>query len=453
MKKINGTGSIFYNTSKKLWAAQYVEYENGKTKKKCIYGKTKEIVAQKLNKIMYEYHNENFILEKGIPLIKLLEQSREDKYSANLISESHYSRLDFVLKEIRNSPIGNELINEITSRDLQDYFNSLIERYTDSTIKKIWECVKQGFQTAVKQKYLRENPFDNVIKPKSRKDTKEVESLTTDEHQILSKYLLKSNLSEEKYKNVILLELYTGMRIGEILALTRDDIDLYKQIIYVRKTISVDKNGEQTVKKGTKTYSGKRDIPFPSFLVPHLEEQFINYENNENELLFSYEGRIIKASTVNTVLKRICRQLNLSSKISNHTLRHTYGTRCIESGMTPIVVQKLMGHKDIRVTLNTYTSVLNQFKLDELNKVAQYYLDKDFLVLSNDTIKLDKSEYFVEEEIEEYKFPDDEETAYIPNTEIIEQTITQEEILNYYKELVKLTQKLYPEDYEDEEEQ
>ena len=311
---------------------------------------------------MYEYHNENFILEKGIPLIKLLEQSREDKYSANLISESHYSRLDFVLKEI------------------------------------------------------------------------------------LSKYLLKSNLSEEKYKNVILLELYTGMRIGEILALTRDDIDLYKQIIYVRKTITVDKNGEQTVKKGTKTYSGKRDIPFPSFLVPHLEEQFINYEDNENELLFSYEGRIIKASTVNTVLKRICRQLNLSSKISNHTLRHTYGTRCIESGMTPIVVQKLMGHKDIRVTLNTYTSVLNQFKIDELNKVAQYYLDKDFLVLSDEIIKLDKSEYFVEEEIEEYKFTDEEETAYIPNTEIIEQTITKEEILNYYKELVKLTQKLYPED-------
>lgn len=173
--------------------------------------------------------------------------------------------MEFVLREIKNNPIGNEMIDKITSRDLQDYSNSLIERYTDSTIKKVWECVKQGFQTAVKQKYIKDNPFENVITPKSRKETKEVESLTTDEHQTLSKYLLKSNLSEEKYKNVILLKLYTGMRIGEILALTKEDIDLDEKMISVKKTISVDKNGELTVKKGTKTYSEKKRYTFPLF--------------------------------------------------------------------------------------------------------------------------------------------------------------------------------------------
>ena len=309
MKSISGKGSVFYRRNRKLWVAQYYETENGISKQKCIYGKTKEAVIEKLTKLMYDSHNDNYIQEKGIPLIKLLEQVREDKYSANLISESHYSRMEFVLREIKSNSIGNQMIDKITSRDLQDYFNSLIERYTDSTIKKVWECVKQGFQTAVKQKYIKDNPFENVIKPKSRKETKEVESLTTDEHQTLSKYLLKSNLSEEKYKNVILLELYTGMRIGEILALTKEDIDLNEKMISVKKTISVDKNGELTVKKGTKTYSGKRDIPFPSFLVPHLEEQLKLYEDNINKLLFTFEGRIIKASTINTVLKRICKQL------------------------------------------------------------------------------------------------------------------------------------------------
>ena len=443
MKKINGTGTIYYNKSKKLWTAEYLINENGKNKKKSLYGKTRDIVSQKLTKVMYEYHNDNYIQENGIPLIKLLEQIREDKYSANLISESHYSRMEFVLKEIKNTPIGNQMIDKINSRDLQDYFNSLIERYTDSTIKKVWECVKQGFQTAVKQKYIKDNPFENVIKPKSRKETKEVESLTTDEHQTLSKYLLKSNLSEEKYKNVILLELYTGMRIGEILALTKEDIDLNEKMISVKKTISVDKNGELTVKKGTKTYSGKRDIPFPSFLIPHLEEQLTLYENNINKLLFTFEGRIIKASTINTVLKRICKQLELPSTISNHTLRHTFGTRCIESGMTPIVVQKLMGHKDIRVTLNTYTSVLNQFKIEELNKVAQYYLEKDFLVLPDETIKINKNNYTVEEETIDYR-----QNAYIPNTEKIEKEITQEEILNFYKELAKFANSKYVDDKE-----
>ena len=154
--------------------------------------------------------------------------------------------------------------------------------------------------------------------------------------------------------------------------------------------------------------------------------------------MFTFEGRIIKASTINTVLKRICKQLELPSTISNHTLRHTFGTRCIESGMTPIVVQKLMGHKDIRVTLNTYTSVLNQFKIEELNKVAQYYLEKDFLVLPDETIKIDKKDYTVEEEIINYKQND-----YLPNTEKIEKEITQEEILNFYKELAKFANKKY----------
>ena len=99
--------------------------------------------------------------------------------------------------------------------------------------------------------------------------------------------------------------------------------------------------------------------------------------------MFTYEGRLIKASSVNTVLKRICKQLELPSTISNHTLRHTFGTRCIESGMQPKVVQTLMGHKDISVTLNTYTSVLNQFKEDEFNKLAQYYLNKNINTLNN----------------------------------------------------------------------
>lgn len=454
MKSITGKGSVFYRKSRKLWVGQYYENENGHLTKKYLYGKTKEDVVEKLTKIMYDSHNGNYIQEKGIPLIKVLEQIRADKYAANLISESHYSRLEFVLKEIENNDIGNKMIDKITTRDLQDYFNSLIDRYSDSTIKKIWECVKQGFQGAMKQKYIKENPFEDVIKPKSKKDTKEVESLTTDEHKTLSQYLLKSKLSEEKYKNVILLELYTGMRIGEVLALSQEDIDLNKQMVYVRKIITVNKDGELVVKKGSKTYAGKREIPIPIFLIPHLEEQLKNYEENKNELLFSFEGRIIKASTINTVLKRICKQLKLPSTISNHTLRHTYGTRCIESGMTPIVVQKLMGHKDIRVTLNTYTSVLNQYKLEELNKVAQYYVDKDFLAFpeeTNNIIQLDKTEYIVEDDdIKDIVASTNEEEAYVQNIDCVVEQITTFDIRAYFKELAKLVNKMYPEDNEEE---
>ena len=70
--------------------------------------------------------------------------------------------------------------------------------------------------------------------------------------------------------------------------------------------------------------------------------------------------------------------------ITTHSLRHTFGTRCIESGIAPVVVQRLMGHKDISVTLNTYTSILNKFKEEELQKLTNYYQTKN---LSNKETK------------------------------------------------------------------
>ena len=69
-------------------------------------------------------------------------------------------------------------------------------------------------------------------------------------------------------------------------------------------------------------------------------------------------------------------------------MRHTYGTRCIESGMAPVVVQRLMGHNDITVTLNTYTSVYDKFKEKEIDKVNKYYLNEK--LISNSNIELEE---------------------------------------------------------------
>lgn len=78
-------------------------------------------------------------------------------------------------------------------------------------------------------------------------------------------------------------------------------------------------------------------------------------------------------------LQRILERYFDITDISTHSLRHTFGTRCIESGMAPVVVQRLMGHKDISVTLNTYTSVFDEFKSREIDKVNQYYLNENMI--------------------------------------------------------------------------
>ena len=133
----------------------------------------------------------------------------------------------------------------------------------------------------------------------------------------------------------------------------------------------------------TKTYAGKRILPIPDFLYPYIVEQmqFANEQiNNEEKLLFKpNNSKYCRRSTMNNELKRIFqKELNVDD-VSSHSLRHTFGTRCIESGVAPVVVQRLMGHKDITVTLNTYTSVFDKYKEREIDKVNQYYLNENLI--------------------------------------------------------------------------
>lgn len=165
-----------------------------------------------------------------------------------------------------------------------------------------------------------------------------------------------------------------GLRIGEVLALSTENIDLENKLLYVKRTLTNDKEFAIILGNKTKTYAGNRTLPIPDFLMPIFEEQ-IKYSNeNLHNLIFTTNDNYIRTSAINKELKRIFEEeLKTSSKnISTHCLRHTYGTRCIEAGMTAVVLQRLMGHKDVTVTLNTYTSVFNKFKEDELKKVNNY---------------------------------------------------------------------------------
>ena len=102
--------------------------------------------------------------------------------------------------------------------------------------------------------------------------------------------------------------------------------------------------------------------------------------NNEEKLLFKpYNSKYARRSTINNELQRIFKKEFNVTDISSHSLRHTFGTRCIESGVSPVVVQRLMGHKDISVTLNTYTSVFDKYKEKELDKVNQYYIEENLI--------------------------------------------------------------------------
>lgn len=182
--------------------------------------------------------------------------------------------------------------------------------------------------------------------------------------------------------------MYMGLRIGEALALTSNDINLKDGYIKITRTLTKDKNFNIVMNNRAKTFAGRRKLPIPDIVKDELKEQIEIAKNNRDNLLFLCDNEYVRPNSVNSVLKRIFRtQLGLSDKnISTHALRHTYATRSIEAGMNPVVLQRLMGHTDVKITLNTYTSVFNEYKESELNKVSKYINNK---IVNNKNIELE----------------------------------------------------------------
>lgn len=390
--KGSGEGSIYYNKQRKNWNAQYKEYDvkTGKMKYKTKSFKTEEEARKYLGTIMYQKENPLYIKHNGIPLCEILKSNLKLKLEINQISPTQYSRVLKTISELEKVPLGNKNIDSINSDEIQAYLNSL-KHLSNSMIEKAHQQLKQAFRIAINKGYIMKDPMINVIRPKSDKEDKIVRALTVEEQQKFTDWLINKPIKECRYRNVYLIQMYMGLRVSEALAITTHDIDLQNRKLNVHRTLTCDEKGRVTMGNKTKTYAGKRVLPIPEFLLPYFIEQMKianNEKFNEEKLLFKPKNsKYVKHANVNTELKRILkREFNISD-ISTHSLRHTYGTRCIESGMTPVVVQKLMGHKDIRVTLNTYTTVFDKFKENEIEKVNRYYLNENLtnnmLFLSN----------------------------------------------------------------------
>ena len=368
-------GWVAFDKKNKRWIGQYILgiAEDGKAIRKSVYGKTQKEIINKLNEVKYQMNNDIYVEKNGIKLVKIMEDIREEKLASNTISGGQYARLKWTINKIKNSKLGEMKIQDVTKNDIQEFLNS-IKDLSDSYIKKFYEQFVQAYRRAEIKKYITYNPMYEVIKPKSDKQTKVVEALDINVQKAFTEYLNKVSIDNEPYKNIFLIQMYMGLRIGEVLALSTENIDLENKLLYVKRTLTNDKEFAIILGNKTKTYAGNRTLPIPDFLMPIFEEQ-IKYSNeNLHNLIFTTNDNYIRTSAINKELKRIFEEeLKTSSKnISTHCLRHTYGTRCIEAGMTAVVLQRLMGHKDVTVTLNTYTSVFNKFKEDELKKVNNY---------------------------------------------------------------------------------
>ena len=382
--------TIYYDKSHNRYGAK-ITITKGMPRKN-IYGKTEEEVLLNARKELYGTKDEKFVTSKGMPLVELLKFNLERKDNAGRVGDAQYTRTLYVIKQIENSKIGFKNVRDITEKDYQDFFNELAQNYADSSIGKCYTEINQALKYAKKKNIIEENLLEDILKPKSKNPEKEVNPLTTKQQKILSDYLCSLSIEDYQYKNVLLIQLYMGLRIGEALSLKKDDIDLEKRTIHVQRTITQNRDKQFVLGDSPKTSAGNRVLPIPNIIYDYVKEQVEISNNHKDNLLFVNGDNLVNHTSMNDQLKRRLINLGIYQKgISTHSLRHTYATRCIESGMQAIVLSKLLGHSDVRVTLNTYVKIFNEYQTKVAKEVEEYY--KNINLVENEIDNINNNNY------------------------------------------------------------
>lgn len=371
--KGNGEGTIYLNKTKKILVGQYSI--NGF--RKTIYQKKSESTTEfkkRFNKIINEVNQGTYIEKNNKSFIDILKEHVQNKYDTNKVSARTHIRDLETVKQIEKTckDIIDIPIQKITVYNIREVLPNLTV-YSNNSIDKIYRFINKTFKIALSDRLIQFNPMDNesMSKPKSDIANKKIEALTVQEHKKLLEVLEQQ---EHKYKYIILLQLYTGMRIGEVLALSLKDIDYKGNTITISRTLTRDINDKTIMGDTTKTENSKRTILIDNKIKMILKQAQKKQVTNIKGVLFydNIKNTYITPSEVNCYLKRLNKKENITSNLHTHMLRHTFATRCIESGMQPKALQKMLGHKKIQTTLDIYTSVCKEYSQNEFDKVTHY---------------------------------------------------------------------------------
>lgn len=282
-KNVYGEGSIFYSNVKKKWMAQINvgKDENGKVKRRSFTGNTPEEVAAKLQQVKYEIYTGDFIDVSHITFDQLAHQVIEDKLNMNEYQQQTYFRDIETLKMC--GMISDVPIQQIDYNMLKQFMLSKIN-YSQSTIDKIYNQLRQTFKEAVRRKIIKDNPMDELKKPKSKKAERKVRALSTEEQAKLVDILLTDK--SIKYVLQMLISMFTGMRMGEVNALTINDINTKFNFINVDKTITRKEHGRAFVNTSPKTAKGNRQIPINTMVKPIIDQVLSGYVPTADNMLF-----------------------------------------------------------------------------------------------------------------------------------------------------------------------
>lgn len=366
-------------TVKKSGSIEYRFYyrdECGELKRKAVTGENKTACLRKADEWRELIERRRRGIETDATIVSLLEHKFRSDFEKHYMEEMGYARNMDSLKIIQKSSIGGMPIAKIRPMHMELFLRS-ITTYSNSVIQKIHRQVRLAFSLAQERGIIEKNIMlsKDMKCPKSCKEDKEVKALTVEEQRRFVEVLETDRPPNGRndYRLQLFIEMYSGLRMGEINALHEEDVDLDNNVIHVRGTIARGADYRSFVRQGAKTRTGVRDVPISKKLRPYLEQAIKNKKRNPQGLLFydHLNKRVISTSQVNNYFHRACKKAEVEER-GQHALRHTFATRCIESGIPAVVLKNWLGHKDIHMTLDIYADVFSSLNDGAVDKFDSY---------------------------------------------------------------------------------
>lgn len=376
-----GAGSVrVKDTGKVEYRFTYTD-EFGETKRKSFVADSVEMCMDRARAFLEEVELKRAGIRIDATIPELIRNEYDRRLQFNYVNESGYYRAMETLKIIEGHNISILPIRNITKPLIQSFLSSTTH-YANATIKKIYQQLKLAYAIASENGIITNNLMGarEMTCPVSDKPDRIVKAYTLEEQKKIEEIAAnhKTPYGRVNYKHQVFIELYTGMRIGEINALRPDDIDFEKKVIHVRRTIARGEGGNYMIQQKTKTEAGLRDIPMHPIAEEHLRTAIREMKPNPDGVIF-YDHRnkkILTASQTNLYFQRLCEKAGVPS-YGQHALRHTFATRCVEAGVKPVVLKNWMGHTNVHVTMDIYTDVYDDMNTKSIDLLEQYLLEED----------------------------------------------------------------------------